>query len=259
MELSMNKTALITGASAGLGKTFATALAAKGYDLVLVARREDRLNELANELRSQQGISVTVIAMDLGEPEAAQNIFSHTESLGLCIDILVNNAGYGLTGKFVSQPLDTYQKFLQVMVTSVVSLSRLYVEGMVDRGYGRIINVSSVASFMPGSSGNNLYTGAKSLLNSFSETLHKEVKLNGVHVTAICPGFTRTEFHDQEGFQKAKENIPDFMWSEAEGVVQTALDANERGTMIVIPGRFNRVLAFLLRTIPHSLLTKLFA
>lgn len=254
----MKKTALITGASAGLGSAFAKALAQQGCDLVLVARREERLNQLADQLIDEYKVSVTVIAMDLGLPEAAANIFAKTESLGLRVDVLINNAGYGLTGRFVNHPPETYQRFLQVMVSSVVSLSRLYVEGMVARGYGRIINVSSVASFLPGTSGNNLYTGAKSLINSFSESLHKEVRRSGVHVTAICPGFTRTEFHDQEGFEKAKERIPAFMWSKAEEVVQTALQGNEAGKMIVVHGAFNRGLSALLCGLPPRLLTRLF-
>ena len=253
----MTRTALITGASAGLGKSFAIKYAQDGNNLVLVARREERLNALAKQLQNEYHITAHVIVMDLAKPDAAQNIVESTNALGLEISILVNNAGYGLPGNFSSHTNETIQQFLQVMVTSVVSLTRLYVDGMVNNGYGRIINVSSVSAFLPGSLNNNLYNGTKSLLNSFSETLNMELCDKGVFVTAICPGFTQTEFHDQEGFQEVKTTIPNFMWSNANAVVKTAFDAsNKKGKVIVIHGLFYKFFAFLAWLIPSRIFRK---
>jgi len=253
----MTRTALITGASAGLGKSFAIKYAQEGNDLVLVARREERLNALVKQLQNEYHITAHVIVMDLSKPDAAQKIVESTNALGLEISILINNAGYGLTGNFSCHSNKTIQQFLQVMVASVVSLTRLYVDGMVNNGYGRVINISSVAAFLPGTFNNNLYNGTKSLLNSFSETLNMELCDKGVYVTAICPGFTRTEFHDHEGFQELKTTIPNFIWSNADAVVQTAFDAsNKERKVIVIHGFFYKFFTFMAWLIPSRMLRK---
>jgi short-subunit dehydrogenase len=254
----MARTALITGASAGLGKAFAEKYAKEGFDLVLVARREDRLNSLATQLQSQYSIRAHVVVMDLANPDAARDIFEKTEALGLEVDTLINNAGYGITGQFGSHSDETYQNFLQVMVASVVALSKAYVGGMKARGFGRIINVSSVAAFLPGTAENNLYNGSKALLNCFSESLNKELSHQGVFVTAICPGFTRTEFHDHEGFQDLIKTTPKFMWSKAEEVVQTAFNAsNIEHKVIVIHGLFYKFFVFLAWLLPNSIVRKI--
>lgn len=189
----MSNTALITGASGGIGLELARIHARKGGDLVLVARSEDKLNTLKEELEAEHGVKVDVIALDLSQPDAADILFDKTEVLGLQIDTLINNAGFGGHGKFYERSLADEQAMMQVNMVSLTNLTHLYIKGMVERNQGRVLNVSSTASFMPGPL-QAVYYATKSYVTSFSQAVAEEVKDRNVTVTALCPGTVATGF-----------------------------------------------------------------
>jgi len=244
------KTALITGASAGIGARFAAFYAAKGYDLILTARREDRLTALAGRLSADHGITATALAADMADPTAPDHLWTEITARGLHVDVLINNAGYGMMRRFVDYPWPEHQDFIQVMVTSYAHLCRLALPGMIERGYGRIINVASLAGLIPGSIGHTLYGASKAFLIKMSESLALETEGTGVHVTALNPGFTRSEFHDVAGIRDTVDQVPAWMWMTADAVVEEAVAANEKGLAQIIPGRVNRVMALIARLLP---------
>lgn len=189
----MGNAALITGASSGIGAEFARLHAARGGDLVLVARREEALNALKKELEEKDGITATVIAADLAEPNAAASVFAATEAAGLQIDVLINNAGFGGHGKFHERELAKDQAMMQVNMGALVDLTHLYLAGMVRRGSGRILHVASTAGMMPGPL-QAVYYATKSFVISFSQAIAEELADTGVTSTALCPGAVDTGF-----------------------------------------------------------------
>ncbi len=190
MNEGQGKTALVTGASSGIGKAFAELLAEKGYALVLTARRRDRLDALAAALRQRHGIETHTIVADLAEPDASSRIVAELQQRRLTIDFLVNNAGYGVPGSYVNVAWPDHARFMQVMVTAVLDLTYRLFPAMLERGWGRIINIASVAGMVPAPAGHTLYGASKAFLIRFSEALSAEGAPKGVHVTAVCPGFT---------------------------------------------------------------------
>ena len=247
------KTALVTGASSGIGKAFAELLAAKGYAVVLTARRSDRLEALAAELRLRHGASAHTIVADLAERDAPQHIAAELASRGLVIDVLVNNAGYGVPGSFVNVPWGDHARFMQVMVTAVLDLSYRLLPGMVDRGWGRIINIASVAGMVPSPAGHTLYGASKAFLIRFSEALAGENAPKGVNVTAVCPGFTLSEFHDVTGTRDKMKSVPGMLWLEADDVAREGYDAVMKGHSVVVNGGIYRFLVWLNGAMPRSL------
>lgn len=245
--------ALVTGASAGIGAAFARALAVQGNDLVLTARRRERLDQLAMELRQAHGIDVVVIVNDLADPSAAATLQSEIDRHGIVIGTLVNNAGYGVTGNFLAQPWQVQADFIQVLITAPTELCHRLLPGMRERGYGRVINVASMAGHVPGSAGQTLYAGAKSYLIKFSQALMLEYGHEGVHTCALCPGFTYSEFHDVTGSRAMMSKLPKWMWMDAETVVRQGLDAVERGEAVYINGRVNRAIKTLFKLMPDRL------
>jgi short-subunit dehydrogenase len=245
------RTVLVTGASAGIGAALARVFAEHGFGLVLTARREDRLKALASEVEGRFGVPVAVIPADLADPDAPARLFEETERRGLHIDALVNNAGYGVPKYFRKQPWQVHAEFLQVMVTAVVHLTHLYEPGMTKRGYGRIINVSSLAALAPGSAGHTLYAAAKSFLVKFSESLTLEHRGDGVSVTALCPGFTLSEFHDVVGNRALVSKLPSYLWTDAETVARGAFDAVMAGRAVFVPGVVNRAIASAMSLVPE--------
>ena len=190
----MKQTALITGASNGIGLELARIHAKRGGNLVLVARSQDKLNQLADELRAQHhDIQITVIAQDLAMPHAAQSVFAQTEQLGIQVDILINNAGIGGHGRFFERELAKEQQMIQLNITTLTELTHLYLQGMVARRSGKILNVSSTASFMPGPL-QAVYYATKAYVTSFSQAVAEEVREFGISVTALCPGAVATDF-----------------------------------------------------------------
>jgi short-subunit dehydrogenase len=249
--------ALITGASSGIGAAIAREYARRGKPLVLTARRVDRLNALARELG--EFVPCEVIAADLSDPSAPQQLFEQTRARGLFVDTLVNNAGYGVPGRFLSQPWRVHAEFLQVLMSSVAHLTHLYLPAMEAAGRGRILNVASLAGLVPASAGHTLYGATKAWLIRFSECLALECKPRGVHVTALCPGFTYTEFHDVNGMREKVSKLPRMLWLDAASVARIGVDAVEAGKAKVVTGAANRVVAFISRYLPDPLARALVA
>ncbi len=247
------RTALITGASSGIGEAFAEVFAAEGFDLVITARREDRLRAVAERLTRQHGHQVHVIASDLTQRDASARLCGELTARGIHVDALVNNAGYGVPGSYLASPWSRHDEFVQVMVTAVAELTHRLLPAMLERGYGRIVNVASLAGFVPAPAGHTLYAASKAFLIKFSEALSHEVRRGGVHVTAICPGFTRSEFHDVTGTREQMKGLPRWMWLDAATVARQGFDAVSRGTPVYINGRVNRTLALLVRYLPQWL------
>src|SRR5918993_5665697 len=247
------KTALVTGASSGIGKAFAELLASKGYAVVLTARRSDRLEALAAELRRRHDVSTHTIVADLAQPDASQHIAAELASRGLMIDVLVNNAGYGVPGSYVNVPWNDHARFMQIMVTAVLDLTYRLLPGMLDRGWGRIINIASVAGMVPSPAGHTLYGASKSFLIRFSEALASENAPRGVNVTAVCPGFTLSEFHDVTGTRDKMKSVPGVLWLKADAVAREGHDAVMKGHSGVGNGGNFSFLVWLNGAMPRSL------
>ena len=248
----MKRTALITGASSGIGEAFADLFAVEGFDLVIVARREQHLNVVAERLRKQHGTRVEVLVLDLSARDACERITAELQARGIHVDALVNNAGYGVPGAYTASPWQRHQDFLQVLVVDVAELTYRLLPGMIECGYGRIINVASLAGLVPAPAGHTLYGAAKAFLIKFSEALSNEVRHANVHVTAVCPGFTRSEFHDVTG-TRAKMNLPAWMWMDAATVARQGFAAVMAGEFMYVNGRLNRTIAALVRHMPQRL------
>ena len=245
---------LITGASAGLGSALARVFAAQGWDLALTARRADRLQALAAELSAAHGIEAFAIPADLSQPGACDAILAAVAARGRVVSGLVNNAGYGLSGSFTRVAWTDQAAMLQVMLTAVVEMSHKVLPGMTGRGFGRILNVASLAGMLPGSPGETLYTPIKAFLVRFSQTLHLEALDTGVHVTALCPGFTYTEFHDVNGSRaKIGKLTPKWLWLDAETVAREGFAALEANRPVLVTGAPNRVIAAIARLTPDAL------
>jgi hypothetical protein len=200
----MQQTGLITGASSGIGKEFARLHAEKGRDLIVVARREDELKELKQELEGNHGISVMVIAKDLTKPNACQEIFDEVTAAGVRVDYLFNNAGFGGRGKFWEQKLDTQTTMIDLNVQALVKLTYLFLPAMVGRNSGRVLHTSSTAAFMPGPL-QAVYFATKAFVNSFSKAVAHELKDTGVTMTTLCPGAVKTGFAEEAGFSNDHE------------------------------------------------------
>jgi short-subunit dehydrogenase len=251
-----NHTALITGASSGIGAAFARQLASKGYHLILVARRKERLRALAAELQEGYAIAADVLAADLSDSADIQRVERRITEIET-LDLLVNNAGFGAPGRFVERDLGIQLDMIHVHIIATVRLSHAALPGMIARRQGGIINLSSIAAFvsLPGSA---TYSASKAYLNVFSEALQAELKGTGVQIQALCPGFTRTGFHYTPVYEASDSRpIPGPLWMSAEAVAAGSLRALDRGKVIYIPGFKNRVLATLARYTPPWLVSAL--
>jgi uncharacterized protein len=241
---------LVTGASAGIGVAFARELAAHGHDLVLTARRVERLEALAQELRHQYQAEVTVLPADLADPAAVAQLCEALDARGLRVDWLINNAGYGVPGTFEAVPWAVHHAFIQVLMTAPTELAWRLIPGMRERGYGRIVNVASLAGHVPGSVGATLYAASKAYMIKFSQSLALENRHLGVNVCALCPGFTWSEFHDVTGTRQLMNKLPKFMWQSAEAVVREGYDAAERGEVVRVTGGVNRFIKTMMKLLP---------
>lgn len=253
MREGEGKIALVTGASSGIGKAFAELLAARGYGLVLTARRRDRLDELAGHLRGAHGVPTHVIVSDLADPEAPARIAEAVRAQGLHVDLLVNNAGYGVPGSFVNVSWSDHQRFIQIMITAVCDLTYQLLPGMLERGWGRVINLASVAGMVPAPAGHTLYGASKAFVIRFSEALSAENAHKGVHVTAVCPGFTYSEFHDVTGTRPQMKSVPAMLWLNAADVAREGYEAVMRGDAVVVNGRPYRILLWLMGVVPKRI------
>jgi uncharacterized protein len=249
--------ALITGASSGIGSAIAREYARRRVPLILTARRLDRLDALAESLRTQ--VAVTTIAADLADPAAPAALHARVQARGLKVSHLVNNAGYGVPGRYLSESWRTHGDFLQVMVTAVAELTYRFLPPMEADGYGRILNIASLAGLVPASAGHTLYGAAKGFMIRFSECLALESRDKGVHVTALCPGFTYTEFHDVNGMRERVSQLPKWLWLDADTVARLGVDAVERGDTRCVTGGANLVIAGLTKYLPGGLARALVA
>lgn len=250
---------LITGASAGIGAAFARALAARGHDLVLTARRTDRLEALAESMQREHAIRCTVLTADLADPHAVEQLCQTLDQQDLKVDWLINNAGYGVPGRFDANDWHVHADFIRVLMTAPTELAWRLIHGMRARGYGRIVNVASLAGHVPGSAGHTLYAASKAYLIKFSQSLALENLDTGVNVSALCPGFTRSEFHDVTGTRPLVSKMPNFMWQNAEDVVEEGIRAVERGEAVHVTGRFNRTIKGVFKLMPDKLALKMSA
>ncbi|MFE2560540.1 SDR family NAD(P)-dependent oxidoreductase [Streptomyces sp. NPDC059352] len=231
-------TALITGASSGIGAAMARALASRGYGSTLVARDGDRLRRIADELR-QHGARVETIEADLTSRADRAELESRVKRTGLAVDILINGAGAATRGSIAECDLDTELGHMELNVVSVVDLCRTFVDGMIDRNSGAILNIASTAAFKP-MGGQGTYAASKAFVLSFTRTLRLELQETPVTVTALCPGPVPTDFDRRAGFTAEEiAAIPAIMWKSADDVAAVAVDALERGAELCIPGRAN--------------------
>jgi short-subunit dehydrogenase len=244
--------ALVTGASAGLGASFARQLAAAGYDLVLVARRRRPMDALAAELSASHGTGTEVVAADLADRGQLSTVAERIAAGDL--DTVVNNAGFGFYGPVASHRLDQELGMVDVDVAAVVALSHAAVQVMAPRRSGRLLNVASVAGFAP-TPHSAAYSAAKSFVLFYTEALHDEVAASGVHVTVLCPGFTRTDFQSAAGI--TGHGVPGFAWAEPDEVVAAGLAALERNQAVCVPGTLNKLAAASPRLAPRPLVRAL--
>jgi short-subunit dehydrogenase len=242
--------ALVTGASSGIGEHIARLLAGRGAGLVLVARRADRLAALAEELRTSHGTTVQVLPADLTDAAQLAAVEKRLADRTRPVDLLVNNAGFGTNGTFARMPVQEEEREIQLNVLALVRLTHAVLAGMLDSGFGGILNVSSLAGFMVSPS-SATYAACKAFVTSFSESLHTEVKRAGVHVTALCPGFTRTEFTDVARIDA--RGVPRAMWLSAPQVAAAGLDAVSAGRAYAVPGlQYKVALPLFTKLVPRS-------
>ena len=239
-------TALVTGPTAGIGRSFAQALAGRGYDLVLVARDEVRLEDTAGDLRATYGVAVEVLPADLADRAQLARVEARLADPDHPVDLLVNNAGFGLKRRFLDNDADAETAMLDVLVTAVLRLTHAALGPMSERGHGGVINVSSVAAFLP----RGTYSAAKSWVNSFSEWAAQEYRPRGVTVTCLCPGFTRTEFHER--MDVARGTGP--LWLDADALVARALSDFDKGRVFSIPSPQYKAIVALARLVPSRAL-----
>lgn len=254
MRRGQGKTALITGASGGIGYELALLFARDGYDLVLVARSKDKLEALAERLEREHGISVRALFKDLSQPEAPEEIYSELGAESVKVDVLVNNAGFGLRGLFAEGSIADELDMLQLNMVALTHLTRLFIDGMLERGEGKILNLASSAGFQPGPL-MAVYAATKAYVLSLSEALANEVAGSGVAITALCPGPTETGFSARAGMQQTRLFRGATM--DTRRVAEIGYRALMRGRPLVIPGLRNRLLVFSVRLAPRRVVSRI--
>lgn len=248
--------ALVTGASSGIGEAIARELAGRGTDLVLVARSADRLEDLARELRDAHAVAVTCLPADLTDTADLERVASRLATDVEAVDLLVNNAGVGSVRPFAELEVAWAQTQVALNVGSLVRLTHAVLPRLLDAGHGGVLNVSSVAGFQPVPR-MSVYAATKAFVTSFTESLHEEVRGRDVHVTALCPGFTRTDFVATADATQAAERLPAALWSQAEEVAVAGVDGVARGRAVVVPGGINQVASAISQLSPSAVSRRL--
>jgi short-subunit dehydrogenase len=252
-----NKYTLITGASSGIGLEIAACMADKGHNLILTARRENILMEASNDISEKYKVKVDYIAADLSDIDAPERIFNYCEENDYEVEVLVNNAGYGIPTSFHETSMEEEEKFIRVLGISVIAMTKIFLSGMIERGYGRIMIVSSVAAFSPPSSIQPLYGPIKTFMNRFSDGINLNYNHKGITSTAVCPGFTVTGFHTASGVQNEMDRVPSFMKLSATRVASEGVEATLSGKPLCIPSKTYKTLVFILKYVPESILNLL--
>ncbi|MFL2689902.1 MAG: SDR family NAD(P)-dependent oxidoreductase, partial [Gammaproteobacteria bacterium] len=246
-----NSYALITGASSGIGLEIAKNFAKKGYNLVLTARRKDLLENIASDISAENNIHVDIISKDLSLKNSTNEIFEFCESKNYQIEILVNNAGYGIKTSFDKTSVEDEEKFVRVLGTSVIMLTKLFIPKMIENGFGKIMIVSSVAAFAAPSAIQPLYGPIKTFMNRFSDSINVNYKHKGITSTALCPGFTITGFHTASGVQEEMDRVPRFLVFSAKRIADEAVDATLSGKSLCVPTFTYKTLVFTLKYLPR--------
>ncbi len=247
--------AIVTGASAGIGADIAEQLADRGYNLLLVARRGDRLRQLATQLRDKHSVKTDILAVDLSEPAAVAAIKKHCTDSNYTVDVLVCNAGYSIAKLFHNTSEAEEEAFIRVLSTSVIMLCKRFIPDFIEQKHGHIMIVSSLAGFAPPATGwGALYGPIKTFMNSVSAAFNANYNSSGITSTAVCPGFTRTEFHQASGLQEAMDKIPNFMKQDSKQVAKGAVDAMLKRKHIWLPGKINNLIRFLCWLLPMPLI-----
>jgi uncharacterized protein len=249
-------TCLITGASSGIGSDVARSLARRGHGVALVARRAERLEALAEELRREHGVRCETLACDLADASARAGLASGLGDLGLDIEVLVNNAGFGSGGLFQRLDRERELEMVRLNVEAVVDLCGRYVPEMVRRGRGAVLNVASTAAFQP-LPRQATYGGTKAFVLAFTDALHADLHGTGVAAAALCPGPVKTEFAETAGIDAAAEGLPEVFWTDPDYVAEQGVRGLERGRRVVVPGAINRATALGGQHVPRGLLLKL--
>lgn len=248
--MSSTGTALVTGATSGIGLEFARQLAGRGHDLVVVARSAARLEAVATDLRSGYGVQVEVLRADLADRDSLAGVEARLADPQRPVEVLVNNAGFGLKQKFADNDIADEQQMLDVLVTAVLRLSHAALRPMADRGHGGVINVSSVSAFLP----RGTYSAAKAWVNSFGRWAAAEYAPQGVRVMTLCPGFVKTEFHQR--MDVSRGSAPSYLWLEADRLVRDALADFDAGKALSIPSKRYRAITTVTRIVPGRLLQR---
>lgn len=253
MQPGNKRFVVITGASSGIGYAFARAFAKRGQNLLLIARREAPLAEAAGKLKHEFGIQAEIIVADLSDPDTPKHILQEIGDRNIQVGGLVNNAGFGVPGLLCEVDWERHRSCIEVMAVAPVHLTQLLAPAMVEQGGGKIINVSSLSALLPPHAGGTLYYPVKSFLYQFSLAMREELRPVGVHVTALCPGFTETNFQTAAGGTVESVAMPRWTWSRAEDVAEAAIEAVERNKAVCIPGLINKVIVVAFKVLPSSL------
>ena len=246
-----NSYALVTGATSGIGLEISRDLARRGYNLILVARTKENLSKTSRELIKEYNIKCDYFSSDLTLINSPEEIYQFTSQKHYKVEILINNAGYALPNAFHINSMEDEEKCLRVLGTSVIALTKKYINDMISNGGGKIMIVSSVAAFAPASSLQSLYGPVKTFRNRFSESLNFYNKY-GITSTAVCPGYTVTNFHTASGVQEEMDNVPSFLKKSAKRIAKEGVDAMLKGKKVSVPTKTWKIIVFLLKIIPHS-------
>lgn len=249
--------ALVTGGSSGIGAAFAALAAEKGFDVALVARRESRLREIARTIRERHQARTYVRPADLCDSVSPSVIWKWLQAEGRAVDVLINNAGYSIPRAFAHTPVERQLEYLELSVAGPIALTHYCLKGMLERGWGRIINVSSITAFSSGGKGHTLYPASKSFIVKFSQSLNAEVAERGVRVTAVCPGFVDTEFQQANNMSEKMGSMPKFLVQTPDEVAREAWRRNDRGAEVVVPGLLPKIAAAAMKVIPEQITTPL--
>ena len=246
-----NSYALVTGATSGIGLEISKDLAKRGYNLILVARTKENLSKTSRELTKEYNIKCDYFSSDLTLINSPEEIYQFTSQKQYNVEILINNAGYALPNAFHINSMEDEEKCLRVLGTSVIALTKKYINDMISNGGGKIMIVSSVAAFAPASSLQSLYGPVKTFMNRFSESLNFYNKY-GITSTAVCPGYTVTNFHTASGVQDEMDSVPSFLKKSAKRIAQEGVDAMLKGKKVSVPTKTWKIIVLLLKVIPHS-------